>query len=251
MVYQRFQALNGPHTSVELPKGHRVYAIGDIHGRLDLLLELIDTINQDMSAEPKTQNTIVFLGDYVDRGPDSAGVVDYLSKLSIPEVECVFLMGNHEKYVMDLTTLSVPYETWLQNGGSATLRSYSIDVDPENGLQNPLAIQEALKTAIPRHHWDFFESLKTSWQKGSVFFVHAGIDPARPLDQQRGQDLIWIREKFLHSERDHGALIVHGHTPHYEPEVRRNRINVDTGAWQSDYLTALALECGQCRFLST
>ncbi len=251
MKHQRFQALNGAHANVELPKGHRVYAIGDIHGRLDLLLELIETINQDMSADPITQNTIVFLGDYVDRGPDSAEVVDYLSKLSIPGVECVFLMGNHEKYMMDLTTLSVPFEVWLHNGGAATLKSYSIDVDLENDLLNPLAVQEALKQAIPRHHWDFFESLKPSWQKGRVFFAHAGIDPARPLDQQRGQDLIWIREAFLHSERDHGALIVHGHTPHHEPEVRRNRINVDTGAWQSDYLTALALEDGQCRFLST
>ncbi len=251
MTHQRFQALNGPHASVELPKGHRVYAIGDIHGRLDLLLELIDIIIQDMSADPKIQNTIVFLGDYVDRGPDSAGVIDYLSKLSISDVECVFLMGNHEKYVMDLTTLSVPYEIWLENGGGATLQSYGFDIAPEKDIRPPQAVQEALKQAIPPHHWDFFESLKTSWRKGSVFFAHAGIDPTRPLDQQRAQDLMWIREAFLNSERDHGALIVHGHTPHYEPEVRRNRINIDTGAWQSDYLTALALEDGQCRFLST
>jgi len=251
MTHQRFQALNGPHTKVELPKGHRVYAIGDIHGRLDLLLELIEIINQDMSTHPKTQNTVVFLGDYVDRGPDSAGVIEYLSTLSIPDVECIFLMGNHEKYVMDLTTLSVPFHIWLKNGGGETLKSYNVNADIKDDLFDALAIQEALKQAIPEHHWDFFEQLKIFWQKGSVFFAHAGIDPTRPLNQQNGQDLIWIREEFLHSERDHGALIVHGHTPHYEPEVMRNRINVDTGAWKSDYLTALALEDGQCRFLST
>lgn len=251
MTHKRFQALNGPHTQVELPKGHRVFAIGDIHGRLDLLLELLNTINQEISVLPKDHNTIIFLGDYVDRGPDSAGVVEHLSKLSIPGAESIFLMGNHEKYVMDLTTLSVPYEIWLQNGGGATLKSYGIDADPENDLQNAQAVQEALKQAIPQDHWDFFEGLKLSWRKGSVFFAHAGIDPSRPLDQQRGQDLMWIREPFLNSERNHGALIVHGHTPHYEPEVRRNRINVDTTAWQSNYLTALVLETGQCRFLST
>lgn len=251
MASNRFHALNGPHTQVKLPKGHRVFAIGDIHGRLDLLLELLNTINQEISAHPKDHNTVVFLGDYVDRGPDSAGVVKHLSKLSLHGAECIFLRGNHEKYIMDLTTLSVPYDIWLQNGGGATLKSYGVDADPENDLQNAQAVQEALKHAIPQDHWDFFEGLKLSWRKGSIFFAHAGIDPTRPLDQQRGQDLMWIREPFLNAERDHGALIVHGHTPHYEPEVRRNRINVDTAAWQSNYLTALVLETGQCRFLST
>ena len=251
MKKQRFQALNGPHEGIQLPENHRVYAIGDIHGRLDLLTELLEIVKEDMLAHPKPLNTIVFLGDYIDRGPDSASVINFLSELSIPDVDCILLMGNHEKYMIDLLHGTVPVETWFRNGGLSTLQSYGIEIQSSDDHNNIKTLQSEMKKKVPERHWDFLSNLKTYWELGSIFFAHAGINPTRPLDQQNDQDLMWIREKFLNSERDHGALIVHGHTPRSEPELLRNRINVDTLAWQSNHLTTVALENGRCRFLST
>lgn len=251
MKNQCFQALDGPHESVRLSEDHRVYAVGDIHGRVDLLRELLEMVKEDMATRPKLQNTIVFLGDYIDRGPDSAAVIDYLSEFSVSDVECILLMGNHEKYMIDLVTGTVPIDLWLRNGGIATLKSYGIELNTPENFNDIGVLQSEMKKKVPEHHWDFLNNLRTSWQLDGIFFAHAGINPTRPLRQQNDQDLIWIREKFLNSERDHGALIVHGHTPHQEPEFLRNRINVDTLAWQSNHLTTVALENGQCRFLST
>lgn len=251
MKKQRFHALSGPHERIQPPKGHRIYAIGDIHGRHDLLTELLDIINEDIAVHSETRNTCVFLGDYIDRGPESAGVIEHLSSLSISGADCIFLMGNHEKYLLDLLVFGASTHSWFQNGGRATVKSYGIAIDGNKRPSDSDNFHAALKKAIPAKHLKFLGGLKTSWQLGNLFFAHAGVNPARPIDEQRDEDLIWIREKFLNHEKDHGALIIHGHTPRNEPEVLRNRINIDTGAWQSNYLTAVALENGHCRFLST
>ena len=251
MTDQRFQAQNGAHPKVHLPEDQRVYAVGDIHGRLDLLLLLLDLIREDIATQGPARNVVVFLGDYIDRGPQSAGVIDLLESLTLPDAECVFLMGNHEKYMIDLMAEGGATDRWFENGGIATLESYGIDhtLEADPLTENPIGA--ALWHALPNAHKTFLGTLKSSWRAGDVFFAHAGVDPDRPIDDQRTEDLIWIREAFLNSEKDHGPLIVHGHTPHYEPEVLRNRINVDTFAWQSNHLTAVVLENGQCRFLST
>lgn len=251
MEPQLFQGLDGNHQRVQLPDDQRVYAIGDIHGRLDLLVKLLERVNKDIAAHANFQNNVVFLGDYIDRGPDPAGVIDHLIDLSIPQTKCVFLMGNHERYMLDIATGTALMEMWFRNGGKATLKSYGIDAHTPDIPQDLDQFRRVLQENVPDRHWQFLHDLQTSWRLGSVFFAHAGVNPTRTLDQQIEQDLIWIREKFLHSERDHGALIVHGHTPHPEPEVLRNRINVDTLAYQSGHLTAAVLENGHCRFLTT
>ncbi len=251
MEPQLFQGLDGYHQRVELPDDQRVYAIGDVHGRLDLLVKLLEMVNKDIAAHANSQNTAVFLGDYIDRGPDPAGVIDHLMDLSIPQAKCVFLMGNHERYMIDIAKGISPIETWFRNGGKATAKSYGIDVGTSDIPKDLDQFRRALQENVPDCHWQFLHSLRTSWRLGSVFFAHAGVNPTRSLDQQTEQDLIWIREKFLHSERDHGALIVHGHTPGPEPEVLRNRINVDTLAYQSGHLTAVLLKNGHYHFLTT
>ena len=251
MEPQLFQGLDGHHQMVQLPDDQRVYAIGDVHGRLDLLIKLLEMVNKDIAAHADFQNNVVFLGDYIDRGPDPAGVIDHLIDLSIPDTTCVCLMGNHERYMMDIAKGTALIEMWFRNGGRTTAKSYGIEVGTSDITQDVDQFRDALQENVPDRHWQFLQGLKTSWRIGSVFFAHAGVNPARSLDQQTEQDLIWIREKFLHSERDHGALIVHGHTPGPEPEVLRNRINVDTLAYQSGHLTAAILENSHCRFLTT
>lgn len=251
MTGQRFRNLDGEHDKVSLPEGHVVYAIGDIHGRLDLLLDLVNMIKTDIAARGPEQATIVFLGDYIDRGEDPAGVIEYLSAFSPPDVNCVFLMGNHEKFMIDLMAVGGEVEPWFQNGAFSTLKSYGIEPEKGSGPLDGSVVGQALKAALPAEHMEFLCQLKTSWQLDGVFFAHAGVDPDRSISDQTTQDLIWIREKFLNSEKDHGPLVVHGHTPRAAPEVMRNRINLDTYAWQSDILTAVALENGSCRFLST
>ena len=251
MEPQLFQGLDGHHQRVQLSDNQRVYAIGDVHGRLDLLLKLLEMVNEDIAAQANFHNNVVFLGDYIDRGPDPAGVIDHLMSLSIPKTKCVFLMGNHERYMIDIASGTAPIEAWFRNGGKTTANSYGIDVGASDIPQDVDQFRQALQENVPDRHWQFLHGLRTSWRLGSVFFAHAGVNPTRPLDQQTEQDLIWIRKKFLHSERDHGALIVHGHTPGPEPEVLRNRINIDTLAYQSGHLTAVVLENGHCRFLTT
>lgn len=252
MTGQRFQGWNGQHEKARLPDGHHVYAIGNVHGRLDLLRRLLHIIEDDIAKASGEEYSIIFLGDYIDRGPDSCGVVEYLTSLSVNGATCRFLMGNHESFMINLMTYgSTAIDVWFQNGGRETLASYGINISQRDSELDGSSIGKALKEAVPEHHKQFLESLHYSWQIGDIFFAHAGVNPNRAIQDQLIKDLIWIREEFLLSEKDHGPLIVHGHTPRPEPEVMRNRINVDTGAWQSGCLTSVALENGRCRFLST
>jgi serine/threonine protein phosphatase 1 len=198
------------------------YAIGDIHGSLRLLQALIARCRHHAGDQ---QAIFVFLGDYVDRGPDSAGVVRAIMKLQaeLPD-RVIALKGNHEAMALDAVEGKVPADFWLTQGGAETLRSYGV----ANARELPDDHVRWLR-ALPLHHDD-----------GRRFFVHAGIDPDRPLDAQRERALLWIREPFLSDPRDHGRLIVHGHTPQTNgaPDLRANRLNLDTGAVFGGPLTA-------------
>jgi len=239
-------------TTAAVPRGLRVYAVGDVHGRLDLLDQLLDAIEDDAASAPDLVKYIVYLGDYVDRGPYSRGVIERLVEGPPPGFGAIHLKGNHEASMMEfLEDISIG-PNWLTFGGTATLASYHLpplheEAEPEMLMQ----AQERLRAVLPPTHRSFLESLRTSVTIGDYLFVHAGIRPGVPLDRQREQDLLWIREEFLHSTIDHGKVVVHGHTITMEPEVRANRIGIDTGAFATNHLTCLVLEGTERRFLST
>jgi len=198
------------------------YAIGDIHGSLSKLRTFMARCV--LHAQGRSM-TIVFLGDYIDRGPDSAGVVRYVIELQSQLRErMIALKGNHEAVALGVVDGTLPASYWLDLGGAATLRSYGVDsVD-----------------ALPGEHVDWVRSLRLSYDDGRRFLVHAGIDPKKPLEAQREQDLLWIREPFLSDERNYARLIVHGHTPLTSdmPDLRGNRLNLDTAAVFGGPLTA-------------
>jgi len=231
-----------------LPPGLRVYAIGDIHGRADLLDRLHDKIEADLSTAPE-KSVIVYLGDYVDRGADSSGVIERLTRLRFPNVETVALLGNHEDMLLQFMDAPYGASLWLSNGGDATLASYRVKVPAS--FDDLLFTQRALLGAMPRHHKQFLGSLTEQVQYGDYLFVHAGIRPGLPLDRQSRENVIWIRDVFLNSEVDHGLIVVHGHTIVHEVEWRPNRIGVDTGAYTTGRLTALVLEGAGRRLLQT
>jgi serine/threonine protein phosphatase 1 len=234
-----------------IPPGQRVYAVGDIHGqalRLDILHKRIAA---DAEARPVERVTIVYLGDYVDRGPSSAGVLERLRREpAVPGAEVVHLMGNHEAMMLDaLRPDSTPEARygWLQNGGVQALASYPGEPLPMADLTRWVA-EPALHAdppaafGIPAADMDFLRGLKLSWRCGGYFFAHAGVRPFVPLDEQAVQDLLWIRQPFLGFKRKLDAVVVHGHTPAKAVEVLPHRIGVDTGCCFGGPLSAVALE---------
>jgi len=232
------------------PEPRRIYAIGDIHGRRDLLDRMIDAICRDLKAYPVEHAVTVTLGDYVDRGPDSRRVVERLAKNPFP-TDFVALKGNHEEMLTwFLRDPSVGGE-WLRNGGLETLYSYGIDVGPLMRHRGYEAAAAAFQKTLPPTHMAFFASLRLALSIGKYFFCHAGVRPGVPIKYQREHDLLWIREDFLHDRTDFGKVVVHGHTPSPSPEIRPNRINIDTGAFITGRLTCAVLEADQPRFLST
>lgn len=236
-----------------LPPGLRVYAIGDIHGRVDLLDQLHGLIEADLDPASEygvpEKTVIVYLGDYIDRGPDSHAVIERLTRPRFPGVETVTLLGNHEAMLLEF--LEAPYGAalWLANGGDATLRSYKVKIP--GSFDEFLLTQRALLGVLPRHHKQFLLGLPVQVQYGDYLFVHAGIKPGLPLDRQSREHMIWIRSAFLDSESDHGMIVVHGHTIVHEVEWRPNRIGVDTGAYTTGRLTALVLDGAERRLLHT
>lgn len=246
MPNQYFQHLDGPHDGIRLPEDQRVYAIGDIHGRADLLQTLHGIIENDMATNPKSANTVVYLGDYVDRGPDSAAVIETLSTTAPTGTETAYIKGNHDHFMIGFLDGTGDLAHWLMNGGDDTLRSYGI-----HDVTDAPRAKQALLDVIPEHHLAFLKELSLSHRIGSLYFAHAGVDPRQPLDAQTAEELMWIREPFLDWPSPLDAVVVHGHTPRPEPEVRPHRIGVDTLAWRSERLTAVALENGHARFLST
>jgi serine/threonine protein phosphatase 1 len=224
-----------------LPEGIRIYAFGDIHGRSDLLKEMFTVIDADIARNPVSRPVEVFLGDYIDRGPDSAHTLDLLIERSLCR-ETVFLRGNHEAYFLEVLRDPSKLEEWRQFGGLQTLMSYGIQpsLNPDTAEQTNLIA--ALLEVMPNDHLSFLRSLKPSFLCGDFFFVHAGVRPGIPLKEQQEADLLWIRNEFLDSEENFGKFIVHGHTPVREPDIRPNRINIDTGAYATGNLTLLTIQ---------
>ncbi|HSI39143.1 MAG TPA: metallophosphoesterase family protein [Xanthobacteraceae bacterium] len=239
--------------SARIPEGQRVYAIGDVHGRMDLLERLLNQIEADSAGAPRVQ--IVFLGDYIDRGTESRAVIDCLVGLGSGgadiELEVACLRGNHEAMLLSALDESGDWESWLVNGGYETLFSYGVEARDlaRTGRLDELGV--AARAAIPPAHLDFLRGLPASLIMGDYFFCHAGIRPGIPLDRQDIVDLLWIRDEFTSSSADHGKRVVHGHTPVMEPDIRPNRINIDTGAYLTNRLSCAVLERDAVRILHT
>ena len=233
------------------PRGWRAYAVGDVHGRLDLLDQLLDKIHEDLNRRPAKKVLLVFVGDLIDRGPSSAHVVERLRTYIHPNVQTAFILGNHEEVLLRILAGDAELITkWRWFGGTECLSSYGVDTVKLAKMKVEDAL-EVIRAAIPREHIEFLETFDDSCRFGDYLFVHAGIRPGVEIDQQRQSDLRWIREAFLFDETDHGFIVVHGHTIRPEVEIRGNRIGIDTGAYQSGVLTALAIEGAESWFLDT
>ena len=233
-----------------IPDGLRIYAIGDIHGRADLLSDLFAQIDADRGNLPNDKAVHVFLGDYVDRGPDSREVIDMLIQRG-RQYPSAFLRGNHESFLLNFLKDPAVFVEWRQFGGLPTIMSYGATPSLSPDQQERVALSTSLNRLVPELHRRFIDNKKLSFTSGDFYFVHAGVRPGIPLDRQREEDLLWIREDFLIHEGRFDKIIVHGHTPVKEPDIRLNRINIDTGAYASGKLTCLVLERQQKRFLST
>lgn len=224
------------------PAGSRAYAVGDVHGRLDLLIDLLARIERDNAARGPAKTYLILLGDLVDRGPDSRGVIEHFISRPPAFARNVYLKGNHEEFflsVLDGNEEMLP--NWLTYGGYECAESYGVSRGWTLNA-TPDAIAERLIGEVPRSHRDFVENMADSFRFGDYLFVHAGIRPGVELGEQSGKDLRWIREGFLEDRTDHGVVVVHGHTIVESPEQHPNRIAVDTGAYRSGVLTAIGLE---------
>ncbi len=227
-----------------LPDGLRLYVIGDIHGRLDLLTGLFEkiTVHNDASQSEDIEIIEIFLGDYIDRGLQSKEVVEWLCSSKPIGNTRIFLKGNHEATLLSFLDDPDILNAWSHFGGLETLSSYGVDLKPLRQMNGLEQIQKSFARQLPAEHLRFFQNLQLSVNFGDYFFVHAGIRPGIPLEEQREEDMLWIREPFLESDANHGKIIVHGHTPVNEPELWSNRINIDTGAFLTNKLTCLVLE---------
>ena len=240
-------ATDSPPVTHSTPPDTRIYAIGDIHGRADLLGETMERIDEDLWRRPTPYAVEIYLGDYIDRGPDSKGAIDLLTARLVRN-NAVCLRGNHEDLMERFLHDPVILSAWLKLGALQTLASYGVSPRPD-GMETNNDLHERFCQALPRTHALFLKCLKPWICCGDYLFVHAGIRPNVRLDQQNMGDLLWIRDEFLNSTHDHGKFVVHGHTPVPHPDLRRNRINIDTGAWRSGILTCVILEGTSIQFL--
>lgn len=232
-------------------RGYRAYGVGDIHGRLDLLEALLAKIHADLKERPARKVLLVFVGDLIDRGPSSAQVIERLRTYRRDGVQTMFLLGNHEEVLLRVVHGEADLiAKWCSFGGSECLQSYGVDTAKLATLSDEEALK-VVRKAIPRSHVDFLESFHDSCRFGDYLFVHAGIRPGIEVDLQKQSDLRWIREPFLFDDTDHGFIVVHGHTITPNADVQDNRIGIDTGAYRSGVLTALAIERDKTWFLDT
>jgi serine/threonine protein phosphatase 1 len=232
---------HGDHLPASLPDGVRIYAVGDIHGRSDLLDRVLQRIEADCWQHPVERAITVFVGDYIDRGPHSRDVIDLLLRWRESN-DAIFLRGNHETFLPRFLSDSKTLDDWRQCGGLETLLSYGLrpTINPDRCEQEQLADQ--LASALPKEHFDFLQSLEPFYRYGDFFFVHAGIRPGVPINEQTDDDFLWIREEFLAHEQPFERFVVHGHTPVEETDFRSNRINIDTGAFATGRLTCIIIE---------
>jgi serine/threonine protein phosphatase 1 len=237
--------------AAHVPAGSRIYAIGDMHGRLDLLERLRTVIAEDSRWHPIERKVVIYLGDYVDRGPDSRGVIELLASKPLPGFESVFIKGNHEDSLLQFLVDPGVGASWLAYGGDAALYSYGVRPPDPRKVDDLLAAQQAFIEALPPGHLDFLRALKLVHIEGDYAFVHAGFREGVPIDLQTPEDMMWIRNEFLFSDADFGKIAVHGHTITDHPQIRVNRIGIDTGAFATGTLTCLVLEGSERRFLAT
>lgn len=224
--------------------GRLIYAVGDVHGRLDLLGSLLHDIAQDaVTSESAGRPLLVFLGDYVDRGGDSKGVVDLILQMQTwPKFEVRALKGNHEEALLQFLGEPSFGQTWAEHGGGATLASYGVTPPATRTDAEAWArAREAFEAALPATHRAFYENLELIILEGDYAFVHAGVRPGVPLSQQSERDLLWIRQEFLAERGRFEKVIVHGHTPMESPQLMATRLGVDTGAYATGVLTAVRL----------
>lgn len=232
-------------------RGYRAYVIGDIHGRLDLLEDLLAKIHGELQHRPARKTLLVFVGDLVDRGPNSAQVIERLHTYHHPGIQPVFILGNHEEVLLRIVAGDASLVgSWLQFGGLQCLHSYGVHPAQLSGRPS-VEIIELVRAAVPADHIEFLESFVDTCRFGDYLFVHAGIRPGIQLEQQSQSDLRWIREPFLFDDTDHGFIVVHGHTISDVVEERTNRIGIDTGAYRTGILTALVIEGQDHWFLDT
>lgn len=237
--------------AAQAPPDTLVYAVGDIHGRLDLLRLAHQRIVADSQPSTARRKLVVYVGDYIDRGPDSRRVVDLLLDEPLPGFQAIHLRGNHEQALLDFLGDSDVAAEWFFYGGGATLESYGVAPPaPGGGPTALVALQADFKASLPERHLAFYKSLALAHREGDYLFVHAGIRPGVALSAQSAHDLLWIRDSFLQSNADHGAIVVHGHTITPRPEIKSNRIGIDTGAYSTGRLTCLRLERDEREFLS-
>ena len=232
------------------PRGHRAYVVGDIHGRLDLLEKLLEQIEGDLTERPARRASLIFVGDIIDRGPDSAGVVERLRTFRHPLLSPVFLLGNHEEVLLRiLGGESSLIAKWQRFGGRECMESYGADGQEFSWMDERQALATA-RELIPKAHIDFLHGFSDTCRFGDYLVVHAGIRPGVEFDQQRQEDLRWIRGPFLNHQGDHGFVVVHGHTIVPEVVEAGNRIAIDTGAYATGRLTALVIDGPERRYLT-
>jgi serine/threonine protein phosphatase 1 len=234
--------------AAQVPAGERVYAVGDVHGRLDLFYAIARAIERDdaernAAAGVHARTSVILLGDLIDRGPDSAGVLA-AARTWQQHRNVTILMGNHEEMLLESLEKIEVLKHFVQHGGRETLLSFGLSED-EYTSATWEELQALARLHVPAETVEFLRSFGQMARWGDYVFVHAGIKPAVPLEAQSPLDTRWIREPFLSSPLDHGAVIVHGHTISDEPQLRANRIGIDTGAYASGRLTALVLEGDQ------
>jgi serine/threonine protein phosphatase 1 len=230
-------------------EGRRVWAVGDVHGCIDLLQALVTQILVMQSMLQPAR--IIFLGDYVDRGPSSRAVLDFLSDFQMRQaISASFIRGNHDHMMMEFLSKPEAGPSWKAIGGASTLSSYGVTPPPDHASPAVWKLVWAqFKAAVPLAHRIFLESLSSSLEEGDYFFTHAGIVPGKSLDRQNPKDLMWIRNRFLQDQRVASKIVVHGHTPAAMPHSDHRRIGVDTGAYASGELTAVCLDGPERRFL--
>jgi serine/threonine protein phosphatase 1 len=239
-------------TQLPYDKAGMIYAVGDIHGRLDLLDQIEAAIANDMTTSGTRSPLICYLGDYIDRGPHSAQVIDRLCSYEGDGVRRLFLKGNHEDRMIDFLADPIANgPAWMKFGGREALESYGLTIPVELADIDWNDLRDQLEAVLPDRHRNFLSALLLGVRWRGYLLVHAGLDPERPVTAQVQRDLMWIREPFLSSKRDWGFKVIHGHVITDQPDFRANRIGIDTGAYRSGCLTCLVLSDGDERLIQT
>ncbi len=239
--------------AARVPDGMRVYAIGDIHGRADLLAALHEGIRVDLEQNrPSGEAVLVYVGDYIDRGMHSREVIDQILSNPVPGLNKIYLKGNHDDSALQFLQDAAFGPVWFSYGGDATLLSYGVRTPAKKvGVERFEDMRKQFEAALPPAHLEFLTNLQLTYECGDYLFVHAGVKPGVALADQQAQDLMWIRDEFLGSRHDFGKVVVHGHTVTDAPQQKANRIGIDTGAYASHRLTCLILEGEQRYFMAT